>query len=89
MYYGCEDIASVSAECADLLTEYQNFQKYSLRTSKLLVAIKTLIESRNTQVFYLYTQALEAHITAFNSFTQLVVLYEKLVQKHWNSLHSV
>ena len=86
MCYGCQDIASVSRECADLLTEYQNFQKYSMQTSHLLVVIKTLIEFKSSQVFYLYTQALEAHKNAFNSFIQLVVLYEKLVQKHWKSL---
>jgi hypothetical protein len=88
MCYYCQEITSVSRECDDLLIEYQNFQKCSMQTSQLLIAAKTLINSRNTQAFYLYTQAVEAHITAINSFIQLVVFYEKLVHKYLNNSHS-
>jgi hypothetical protein len=87
MCYYCQEITSVSRECGDLLLEYQNFQKCSMQTSQLLIETKNLIESRNTQAFYLYAQAVEAHITAANSFIQLLVLYEKLVQKYWNNSH--
>ena len=59
-----------------------------MQTSQLLILIKTLIESRNTQIFDLYTQAVEAHITAINSFIQIVALYEILIQKYSNNYYS-
>jgi hypothetical protein len=58
-----------------------------LETSLLLKVINILIKSRNTQIFGLYTQAVETHIAAIGVFIQLVELNEMLIQKYWNSSH--
>jgi hypothetical protein len=83
MDYDCQDIPSASSEYGNLLQEYQNFQEYRIQTSQLLIATQTLIESKNPQAFDLYTQALKTHENAFKSFTQMIVLYEIIVQEYW------
>ena len=87
MCCNCQDIAYVSPEYSEFITEYYKFQKYCLQTSQLLKVINILIESRNTQIFGLYTQAVETHIAAISAFIQLVALHEMLAQKYWNSCH--
>ena len=89
MCFNCRGIAYVSRESGELIAEYHNFQKYCMQTSQLLILIQTSRVPRNTQVFELYTQALEAHTTAINSFIQIVALYETLFQKYSNSYYSL
>ncbi len=84
MCCGCQDISSLSSKYGDLLQEYHKFQNYTFQTSQLLIVTKTLIESKNPQAFDLYTQAFKTHVNAFNSFIELLVLYEEITQKYWH-----
>jgi hypothetical protein len=87
MCCSCQDIAHVSREYSEFIREYNKFLKYYLKTSLLFVVIKSLIESKNTQILDLYVQGIEAHIAATNASIKLMVLYALLVQKYWNSTH--
>jgi len=85
MCCNCQDIAYVSPEYSEFTREYYKFQKYYLQTSLLIRIINILIESRNTQVFGLYIQAVEMHILAINAFRKFIILDKMLALKYWNS----
>lgn len=81
-----QDNVYVSPEYNEFIEQYHKLLQYSIQISNLCVLIGTL-EGGNTQVFSLYIQAVETHVTSINVYIRLVSIYEQLIQKYWNSAH--
>lgn len=86
MFPYCPNNPCVSLEYGEFIKAYHQFLKYYVDFFYLNVTIQSL-KGKNTQFLLLYEQAIEAHLNSINAYIQMNTVYERLVQKYWDSIY--
>lgn len=75
-----------TSEYAAFIEEYNCFLKHYAQ-SQLLVKKTTASICDNTEIFFEYTQAVEAHLDATKAYIRLIAMYEQLLLKYLHNVH--